>query len=186
MAEHHVCPWWLGYFHLGPLRRLMENPKKILIPHIRPGMTVLDVGCGMGFFTLDLARLVGPAGRVVAIDMQPRMIKVLGRRARRAGLSEIIDMRVCSSDSLQADDLAGSIDFAGAFYVVHEVPDIPSFMREIHSLLAPGGRFLVVEPKGHIDEEEFAGTIDTAGETGFRVVDRPPIRRGRSVLLQKG
>jgi len=184
MAEH-ICPWWLGYFHLGPLRRLMQNPKRILSPHIKSGMTVLDVGCGMGFFTLDMARLVGPNGRVVAIDLQPRMIKTLVRRAKRVGLSELIDMRICSNDSLQADDLAGSIDFAAAFNVVHEVPDIPSFMREIHSLLVRGGRFLVVEPKGHVNDGGFEGTTATAREAGFEVVERPTIRRSRSVLLQK-
>ena len=85
---HRVCPWWLGYLLASPLRRLMQDPVKVVAPYVREGMTVLEPGPGMGFFTLELARLVGPSGRVVAVDIQPRMLvqpKAPGRTGRTSG-----------------------------------------------------------------------------------------------------
>lgn len=86
MAQH-VCPWWIGYFLASPIRRISFDPRKILAPFVSEGMTVLEPGPGMGFFTLELARAVGPKGRVVAVDVQAKMLAALERRARRAGLS---------------------------------------------------------------------------------------------------
>ena len=62
----HLCPWWLGYLLINPFRRIYQNPVKLLGPFVEKGMTVLEPGCGMGYFTLDVARLVGPGGRIVA------------------------------------------------------------------------------------------------------------------------
>ena len=181
----HVCPWWLGYFHLGPIRRWLQNPEKILSPYVKPGMKVLDIGPGMGFFTLEMAKLAGPEGRVVAIDLQPKMIRALERRARRAGLADHIDARVCTADSLGADDLVGIIDFSSVFYVVHEVPDVPGFMRQVHALLVPEGTFLMVEPVNHISHEDFELNIGAACDVGFSVAERPEIRKSRAALLAK-
>ena len=94
---HRVCPWWLGYLLASPMRRLMQDPGKLLAPYVREGMTVLEPGPGMGFFTLEIARLVGPSGRVVAVDIQPRMLSSLKRRAARAGLLERVDARLAHS-----------------------------------------------------------------------------------------
>ena len=69
-SHHRVCPWWLGYWLVNPLRRFLEDPGSLYGELIREGMTVLEPGCGMGYFTLDLARRVGPSGRVVALDVQ--------------------------------------------------------------------------------------------------------------------
>jgi len=55
MAGHKVCPWWLGYLLACPLRRLSQDPGRILAPYVRGGMAVLEPGPGMGFFTLKLA-----------------------------------------------------------------------------------------------------------------------------------
>src|SRR5690242_16036997 len=84
---HRVCPWWIGYFLLGPLRRWRQDPRTILAPYMREGMTVLEPGPGMGFFTLEIARLAGPAGRVIAVDIQEKMLARLKRRATKHGLS---------------------------------------------------------------------------------------------------
>ena len=80
--SHGVCPWWLGYLLASPLRRLLQDPVEIVKPYAEEGMTVLDVGCGMGFFSLPLANLVGEKGRVVCIDLQDKMIKGLLGRAK--------------------------------------------------------------------------------------------------------
>jgi len=117
-----VCPWWLGYFLASPLRGLVYDPASIVAPYVRSGMTVLEPGPGMGFFTLELARQVGTSGRVVAVDVQPRMIAGLKRRAAKAGVLERVDVRLAAPDSLGVGDLAGSVDFTLAFAVVHEMP----------------------------------------------------------------
>jgi ubiquinone/menaquinone biosynthesis C-methylase UbiE len=78
-------------------------------------MTVFEPGPGMGFFTLELARRVGDTGRVVAVDVQPRMIAGLKRRATRERLLDRIDTRVVASESMGLTDLTGKADFTLAF-----------------------------------------------------------------------
>lgn len=181
----HVCPWWVGYLLVCPLRRLFENPKKILGPHVRPGMTVLEPGCGMGFFSLDLARMVGPDGRVVCADVQEKMIARLLRRARKAGLADRVETSVCTGSDLKLDHWLGSIDLATAIHMVHEVPDPPAFLTQVYDLLKPGGRLLILEPKGHVTEEAFETTLARARRSGFVELDPPQVRRDRAALLEK-
>ncbi len=185
MEKRHVCPWWIGYLLLSPVRKLGQNPKKILGPLVEPGMTVLDVGSAMGFFSLPLARLVGSDGRVVCIDLQPRMLATLERRARRAGLGERIETRVCNGDHLGLDDLEGRVDFALAFAVLHEMPEVAATGKQLHSALRKGARLLVAEPAGHVDEVAFEQSLTPLQSAGFSEVGRPEISRSRSVLLQK-
>lgn len=180
---HSVCPWWMGYLLLSPLRRLGQDPRRVLGPYVKPGMTVLDVGCAMGYFTLDAARMVGPEGRVIAVDLQPRMIATLERRARRSGLADRIDARVCPPHSLGIDDLAGRVDFALAFAVVHEVPDQPKMMAELKAALPDDGRLLMAEPSDHVTDEEFSSSLTAARAAGLTVVDRPVVRRSRAAVL---
>jgi len=117
MAQH-VCPWWIGWFLASPIRRWFQNPEETLRPFVQEGMTVLEPGPGMGFFTLPLARMVGPAGRVIAVDVQTRMLEGLRRRAERAGVLDRIDLRQASSDSMCVDDLRGTVDLVVAIAVV--------------------------------------------------------------------
>ncbi|HWQ10059.1 MAG TPA: methyltransferase domain-containing protein, partial [Holophaga sp.] len=95
-----VCPWWLGYCLASPLRRLVHDPAEILGPCIRPGMVVLEPGPGMGHFTLELIRLARPGGRVVAVDVAPRMLAGLRRRARKAGLLDGLETREAAGGSM--------------------------------------------------------------------------------------
>ncbi len=182
MAKH-VCPFWVGYLLLSPIRKFLENPDKLLGPFVRPGMTVLEPGCAMGFFTLPLARLVGPGGRVVAVDIQPGMLAVLARRARKAGLAERIEIRTAQQDSLGIGDLDRSVDFAAAIHVVHEMSGPDAFFAEVRQALKPGGRLLVIEPKGHVSAENFSQTLDIAEKSGFsRDTDFLDLKRRRLLL----
>ena len=183
MAER-VCPWWLGYFHLGPIRKIFENPRKILSPHVKKGMKVLEPGCGMGFFTLEAARLAGPEGRVYAVDLQPRMIGTLERRVRRAKLSDIIEARLCPAETMDVGDLGGTIDLVLAFYLVHEVPDTERFFREVRQALRPGGCCVVLEPAGHVSEEAFEATLDAARGAGFSVTAGPDVHKSHTAVLE--
>lgn len=184
MAEH-VCPWWVGYLLLNPFRRLSQNPVAILGPHVDSGMTVLDIGCAMGFFSLPLAEMVGPRGRVVCVDLQERMLRTLRKRASKAGVSDRIETRSCRADGLGLDDLNGAIDFALAFFVLHEVPDASRLLAETRSLLVPGGRLLIAEPKGHVRKAAFEKTVTAATRAGLVVAERPEVRRGRTALLER-
>ena len=184
MADH-VCPVWVGHLLASPVRKLFENPRKILGPHVREGMTALDIGCAMGFFSLPLAEMVGPQGKVICIDMQDQMIKSLEKRALKAGLSERMETRVCGQDSLGIDDMSGKVDFALASAVLHEVPDLPGLLRQVCDALKPAGKFLVAEPKGHVSARDFEATVSLAEENGFRVVKASRSFSGRGVLLQK-
>jgi ubiquinone/menaquinone biosynthesis C-methylase UbiE len=183
--RHGVCPWWLGWFLLSPLRRLRQDPRTILAPHVHEGMTALEPGPGMGFFTLELARLVGERGRVVAIDVQPRMLASLERRARRRGLAGRIEARLVEGERLPLADLASAADFALAFAVVHELPDQERFFADLAEALKPGGRLLVSEPAGHVSPQAFERTLACASGAGFRLESRPAIRLSLSALLER-
>ena len=182
--SHRVCPWWLGYLLASPLRSLLQDPVKIVRPYVGEGMCVLDVGCGMGFFSLPLAKLVGEKGRVVCIDLQEKMIKGLVARAKKAGLTGRIDVRICDQSSLGVSDLAGKIDFALAFALVHEVPDKERLFAEIYNTMKPAGNLLMAEPRGHVSKPDFERTVSLAQSAGFEVIGYLEIWRSRAVLLR--
>jgi SAM-dependent methyltransferase len=184
MSER-VCPWWIGYFLVSPLRRAFQNPARILAPYVRDGMTVLEPGPGMGFFTLDLARLVGTSGRVVAVDVQSRMLDALRRRAAHAGLFERVTTRLVQSGSLGVADLAGQADFVLAFAVVHELPSAQIFFAEAAASLRPGGAMLLAEPAGHVSADAFEDELRAAAAAGLTPQERPSIRSSRTALLIK-
>ena len=188
--SHAVCPWWVGYLLVSPLRRLIQDPARVLAPHVSEGMTVLEPGPGMGFFTLELARRVGPRGRVVAVDLQPRMLAGLRRRAARAGLHDRIELRLARPDALGVDDLAGQVDLVLAFAVVHELPDAARFFAEVAPLLKPDGRVLVAEPAGHVPPADFEASLAAAGLAGLQALTGPgrgpTIARSLTALLARG
>jgi SAM-dependent methyltransferase len=181
----HRCPWWAGPLLASPIRRLLESPEKLLGPWVSPGMTVLDVGCAMGFFSLPLARMTGPGGRVLCVDVEPRMIEGLVRRATRAGLAERIVPITCGDDDLGLADREGTVDLAVAIHSLHEMPDIERALRQIAGALRPGGRLLLLEPKGHVSQETWEYELEAARRASLGVVGRPVFRRRRSALLEK-
>ncbi len=185
IVAERVCPWWVGYLLLCPLRRLAHSPRKTFGPYVKPGMTVLELGPGMGFFTLDLARLVGARGHVIAVDMQQRMLSAIEKRAAKAGLLHRIELRLGGGDNRWAQGLEGKVDVALAIYMLHEVPDVPGFLAAIRRTLAPGGTLFISEPKGHVSKQGYADTVAEARRAGFRAVGYPKMRRSRSVLMAK-
>ena len=182
---HDVCPWWLGYLLASPIRKLFQNPRSILEPFVHEGMTVFEPGPGMGFFTLEMARMVGKSGRVVAVDIQAKMIESLARKAQRRGLSSCLDLRLASNSGMGINDLSGKTDFVLAFAMVHELPDAHHFFKESFAALKPGGRLLFSEPSDHIDKSEFAKSLDYAKKAGFSVESMPNIRSNQTALLRK-
>jgi ubiquinone/menaquinone biosynthesis C-methylase UbiE len=184
MAQH-VCPVWVGYLLVSPLRKLFENPEKRLKHFIEPGMTVLEPGSGMGYFTLPMADMVGPWGSVLAVDVQQKMLDKVRARAARAGLGDRIETRLAKGESLDVEDLAGQVDFTAAIHVVHEVPKQELFFTEVHAALKPGGRLLIVEPKGHVNDEDFAKSLELAQQAGLEWDKYAPDVGGRNAVLVK-
>ena len=185
MALHGVCPWWIGYLLASPIRKLWQDPARVLEPYIQAGMTVLEPGPGMGFFTLDMARLAGPSGRVVAVDLQPRMIEALKRRARKAGLLERIDARVCNPTSMELADLDQTVDFVFVCAVLHELPSAAAFFAEAARAMKSGATLLLIEPYGHVSEVESAEQMKAAADNGLSVIGRPSMKGFTAALLRK-
>ena len=183
--SHRVCPWWIGYFLISPIRGLQYKAADVLAPYVREGQTVLEPGPGMGFFTLEIARRVGSSGRVFAIDIQQKMLDRLKRRAAKAGLLDRIDARLASPNSLGVADLAGRVGFTLAFAMVHELPDPAAFFREVAAASKPGALVLLAEPTGHVSDSDFATELELASKAGFEVADRPRIKRSLTAVLKK-
>ncbi len=180
-----LAPWWVGYLLISPVRRWSHDPQRILAPYVAAGQTVLEVGPGMGFFTLTLAHLVGPQGRVVAIDCQERMLARLRERVRRAGVAAWVDVRTCPEHTLRVEDLAGAVDRILAFNVVHEAADPERMIGEMARALRPGGQLLLSEPQGHVRDDIFQGEHDLCKEVGLYDVAWPRVRRQRTVVMAK-
>jgi ubiquinone/menaquinone biosynthesis C-methylase UbiE len=121
----------------------------------------------MGYFTLPLARMVGPKGRIVAVDIQSKMLTTLRRRAQKTGLLDRIELRHIRDDGLGVKDISGKVDFAVALHVVHEVPNQASFFTEVWQALKQGSKLLVVEPKSHVSQDQFAESVAAAENVGF-------------------
>jgi len=183
--DNHVCPVWVGYLLASPVRRLLQNPEKVLGPYVKEGMTAMDFGCAMGFFSLPMAKLVGKEGKVICVDIQERMFTRLEKRAEKAGLYTRIKPLVLHPDMREMDDLKEQVDFALAFYVIHEVPDQAAVLAGLHNTLRPGGILLVAEPKGHVSKQAFQDTLDLARKAGLSVTARPAVRRSHTAVLKK-
>jgi len=179
----HVCPWWAVPFTIDPpFRRFLHNPDRIVGPYLKPGMTALDVGCGVGYFSIPMAKIVGDGGKILAVDLQRRMLDMLRKRAEKAGVAGRITLLQCEKDRLGVDVQA---DFALVFAMLHEVPDPHRLLGEIHHCLKEGGNLLLAEPPIHVTAKTFHRETAVAEKVGFQIVEWPRLRWSRGVLLKK-
>ncbi|MDM8523875.1 class I SAM-dependent methyltransferase [Desulfococcaceae bacterium HSG8] len=180
--KHHICPVEIAGFLDNTFRRWLQHPKKILEPYIKEGMTVLDVGCGPGFFSVDMAQMVGERGRVIASDLQEGMLQKLGDKIQNTELEERITLHKCENDKI---GLSQQLDFILAFYVVHELPDQAGFFRETASILKPDGQIFIAEPVFHVSNADFEATVRKAREAGLIPVESPRLLFSKTVILKK-
>ncbi len=180
-----VCPFWIGFLLLSPFRKFVQNPVKILSPHLLPGMTVMDFGTAMGFFSLPMARMIRPDGKVICVDIQEKMLQVLLKRAKKARLHAYIEIYQTDDPGINLAPFYNRLDFILCFAVVHEVQDKDRLFREFHQVLKTGGRVLLAEPRGHVSQKAFNETIDIAKKWDFANIMCLKIPRTRAVLLKK-
>jgi ubiquinone/menaquinone biosynthesis C-methylase UbiE len=180
MAEP-LCPSWLSFTLTNIFRRIAHDPVRILRPFLREGDTALDVGCGPGFFTVPMARIVGARGLVVAIDIQPKMLDKTRRRAERAGVAGRVRLHLAAADTLGLNVKA---DLALVFWMAHEVGDLKRFFAEILAALKPGASLLLVEPRGHVPELRYAEIVAAAVSAGFEPHETEPIRLSRAAVFR--
>jgi len=179
-----VCPVERAGILDGRVRRLLHNPQKILGNYVKEGMTVLDLGCGPGFFSIEMARIVGDSGRVIAADLQDGMLQKLKFKIQGTTLDKRIMLNECEEDKIGVSE---HVDFILAFYMVHEVPDQKKFFREIKSILKPNGKTIIVEPKlFHVSKGAFKETIMKVKEIGLEPVEKTSILFSRAMILGKG
>ena len=176
----HVCPHTISFFLDNWLRKLVQNPKKIVGPYIKKGDTVIDIGCGPGFFSIEMAKLVGKNGKVIAVDLQEKMIAHVKKKADKHAMQDRMEFRQCDANAIGLNRKA---DFILAYYMVHETPSQLHFMEEARGMLKDGGKMLVVEPKMHVSKSIFAQMLQEAEQAGLKAMDFPPKKGGRSVLL---
>jgi ubiquinone/menaquinone biosynthesis C-methylase UbiE len=185
LTEPHVCPWWLAYTFDNPFRRLIHDPEKIFSPYLKKGMTAMDVGCGMGFFSIGMARMIGDTGKIISVDIQQKMLDILQKRALKAGMERRIQPHCATPDGIGLTHHSDRIDLALTFWMVHETPHIENFVAEIFSLVKSGGKYLLAEPKGHVSPPLFQRITAAAIQAGFQVLDHPRIAMSHAVWFQK-
>lgn len=179
----HVCSWRHVRMFDNFLRPLIHNPQKMFGPYVQPGMTVMDIGCGAGFASIGLAKMVGEGGKVFAVDLQPEMLEMVRKRAEKAGLLNRLTPHLCEAEDFK---LNLTFNFVNAFYMVHEVPNTEGFLKQIKELLHPEGKFFITEPVFHVTKNGFESMLDKARGVGFAAYDRPRVRFSRTVVLSYG
>ena len=181
--KKRVCPVEIAGSLDNKLRKWIQNPRKILGHYIKEGMTVLDLGCGPGFFSIDIAQMVGKSGRVIASDLQEGMLRKLKLKIQGTELEERVILYKCEQDRMGWNE---KIDFALAFYVVHEIPNQEEFFKELESIVKTDGQVLVVEPPFHVSKSAFAKTVRKARNAGFKVEEGPKVILSKVVMFRKG
>ena len=166
-------------------RRLIHNPDRLLRPYLAEGMMVMDIGCGMGFFTVPMAKMIGTEGRVIAVDIQPEMLAGMVRYAGKEGVTDRVEPHLCRPDSLRTERWNCTVDFALVFMMLHEVPEQERMIRELYNALRTGGRLLFAEPIVHVDKKRYVGELVKLKSAGFRVLTAPKISLCRSALLER-
>jgi ubiquinone/menaquinone biosynthesis C-methylase UbiE len=146
-------------------------------------MTVLDLGCGPGFFTVDIANMVGKTGKVIAADVQEGMLDKLRNKIKGTEVEGRIQIHKCDENKI---GILGPVDIVIAFYVMHEISHQEAIFNEVNNIMKDNGYFFIVEPKlFHVSRSDFEQTIRNAVKYGFVYVENIRILFSRGAILRK-
>jgi SAM-dependent methyltransferase len=133
---------WKDRFE-GPDRDAWQKPEHVVqLLAIAPGMTVADLGTGTGYFVPHLSRAVGPTGKVLALDIEPDMVRYVAERARREALGNV-EARACAADDPSLAD--GSVARILIVDTWHHIPARGAYAKKLEKALAPGGFVMVID-----------------------------------------
>ena len=178
--KEDICPPWASVFLATKLRKLFQDPKKILSPYIKKDMQVLDVGCGPGFFTIEISKLLNGTGKVIGADLQEEMLLKVKEKIEKLKLNNI-KLHKTEKDSLNLNE---KVDFILVFYMLHEIPNQKNFLNELSDALNDDGKILISEPKFHVNKESFKKSLELIKDAGFEIIEEPHIFNSRSVLIK--
>jgi ubiquinone/menaquinone biosynthesis C-methylase UbiE len=150
-----------------PLRRRFQPPYETAVRHgLEPGMIVLEVGPGSGTYTMGAARRVGPEGKVVTIDIEPKMIERVRRKAYAGGV-ENVEARVADVYDLPFD--SETFDAVYMIAVIGEIPDPDRAIGEFYRVLSPSGRLVFSELLTDPDYPLAGTLVRMAQAAGFQL-----------------
>ncbi|HUX56397.1 MAG TPA: class I SAM-dependent methyltransferase [Bacteroidales bacterium] len=178
--NRRVCPVERAGGLDNSLRRLFQNPKRILKPYINSGMTVLDLGCGPGFFSIEIAKMMNGSGKVIAADLQEGMLEKVYKKIVGTDLEQSVKLHKCGDEKI---GLTEKVDFVLAFYMIHEVSSQESLFRELKTILKPGGIVYIVEPSFHVSKKAFDDMVNMIKIIGYEIINRPKMLFGRTLIL---
>jgi len=175
-----VCPVEIAGSLDNRFRRLIQNPARMLKPYITEGMIVLDLGCGPGFFSIEMAKLINGSGKVIAADLQEGMLEKVNNKIAGTNIEQYIKLHKCGENKI---GLTEKVDFVLACYMVHEVPDQENLFLELKSILNPGGKIYIIEPPFHVSKKAFEKMAEMLTNIGFEITERPKTLFGRSLTI---
>ncbi len=178
----HVCPWRMAYLFDNPARKMIHNPKKIFGRYIKKNSVNVDIGCGMGYFSIGMAKLADKDSRVFAVDLQNEMLDVMKKRADRAGLLQKITPIKAESNNFRIPEEA---DFMLMFWVLHETPDMKQSLQQMYDRLKPDGKLMIVEPGMHVSDKMVEEELELAEQIGFKLVEKPKVKLSKALVLSK-
>jgi ubiquinone/menaquinone biosynthesis C-methylase UbiE len=173
----------------SPERAAWQKPDEVVAAlGVKAGMTVADIGAGTGYFSRRFAQVVGPAGSVFAVDLEPNMLVYLRQRAEQDGQANLIPVLASQDDPRLPD---GSVDLIFICDTWHHIRDRVNYARRLQQDLAPGGRVVIVDflpgelPVGPPPEAKLSADQVKAefAQAGYRLAGSPDLLPYQYVLI---
>lgn len=169
---HFPAPAFIGFFLDSDRRRKLQPAEDFIqAAGIKPGMRVLEIGCGSGAYTTFVARAIGPEGKVEALDIQPAMLAQLEKKLSQPAFQDIHNITLHQADAYQLPFGDGELDLVYLVTVLPEIPDQARALKEISRVLKPGGILAVAELLADPDYPFKGTTIRRCEQAGYEFME---------------